>query len=130
MTSAFKRVPVEATDAIKEEILDELRDRGLLKGVEDTGGLLDEIATDLYRAMLAASPEPPAEEVSAWQPIETAPKDCRDVLCYVNGIGMGQMVLYWNDGYWREKANGMGLKIEPTHWQPLPAPPPLPKKQG
>jgi hypothetical protein len=74
-------------------------------------------------AQLAAAPEPPAED--GWQPIETAPKDCRDVLCYVDGIGMGQMVLYWNDGYWREKANGMGLKITPTHWQPLPAPPAL-----
>jgi hypothetical protein len=58
-----------------------------------------------------------------WQPIETAPKDGTEVLCFVGGIGMGPMVLYWMHGYWREKANSLGLKRPPTHWMPLPAPP-------
>jgi hypothetical protein len=58
-----------------------------------------------------------------WLPIESEPKDGRDLLCFVDGLFMGHMVLYWSDGYWREKANGMGLKSEPTHYMPLPAPP-------
>lgn len=55
-----------------------------------------------------------------WQPIETAPKDGRDILAFVDGFGMGQMVLFWDNGYWREKANCLGLKKEPTYWQTLP----------
>jgi hypothetical protein len=58
-----------------------------------------------------------------WRDISTAPKDGRDLLCWSDGIGIGAMVLYWMDGYWREKANGMGLKREPTHWMPIPCAP-------
>lgn len=61
--------------------------------------------------------------MSEWQTMETAPKDGRTVLTYVAGLGMGQMTLYFMDGYWREQANGMGLKIDPTHWMPLPPSP-------
>lgn len=61
--------------------------------------------------------------MTTWQAIDSAPKDGRDILAYIDGFGMGQMVLFWEGGYWREKANCMGLKSEPTHWQPLPEPP-------
>ena len=57
-----------------------------------------------------------------WQDISTAPKG-PDILAYVPGLGMGQMVLFWMDGYWREKANMLGLKTPPTHWMPLPSTP-------
>jgi hypothetical protein len=60
---------------------------------------------------------------SEWLPIETAPQDGTEVLAFMPGFGLGQMVLYWMDEYWREKANCMGLKCPPTHWMPLPAPP-------
>ena len=59
-----------------------------------------------------------------WRPIGEAKRDGTEYLCLIPGFGMGQMVLYWTDGYWREKANGMGLKREPTHFMPLPSPPP------
>ena len=58
-----------------------------------------------------------------WQPINSAKKDGSEILAFIPGFGMGQMVLYWTDGYWRATANGMGLKIEPTHWMPLPGAP-------
>jgi hypothetical protein len=72
---------------------------------------------------LSAHPHAVSAEAD-WQTMETAPKDGRTVLAYVAGLGMGQMTLYYLDGYWREQANGMGLKIDPTHWMPLPSDPP------
>lgn len=58
-----------------------------------------------------------------WQPIETAPKDGRKLLMWHPGFGLDALVLYWMDGYWREPANGLGLKSDPSHWMALPAPP-------
>lgn len=55
-----------------------------------------------------------------WRDIETAPKDCTEILAVTD---VGQMVVFFEGGYWREKANFMGLKREPTHWMPLPKPP-------
>ena len=72
---------------------------------------------DAMRAALTAA------LAEMWRPIEEAKKNGDEYLCLIPGVGMGQMVLYWSDGYWREKANGLGLKIEPTHFMPLPAPP-------
>ena len=58
--------------------------------------------------------------MSEWQPIETAPKDCTEILGFTE---VGQMVLFFEGGMWREKANFMGLKRAPSHWMPLPKPP-------
>lgn len=58
-----------------------------------------------------------------WQPIETAPRDGKTLLMWAPGFGLGALVLYWMNDYWREPANGLGLKVEPTHWMPLPPPP-------
>ncbi len=74
--------------------------------------------TDAMRAALEAA------LAAMWRPIGEAKRDGTEYLCLIPGFGMGQMVLYWTDGYWREKANGMGLKREPTHFMPLPSPPP------
>lgn len=52
--------------------------------------------------------------------IETPNKDGSEYLCFVPGLALGWMVLYWADGYWREKANSMGLKTEPTTFYALP----------
>jgi len=65
----------------------------------------------------------PVPPVVGWQDISTAPRDGTGVIAFVPGFGMGSMVLSWFDGYWREPANCLGLKVPPTHWQPLPAPP-------
>lgn len=69
---------------------------------------------------------PSLDEGSApvgWLPIASAPKDGRDILCWSDGLGMGALVLFWADGYWREKANRMGLKREPDYWMPIPTAP-------
>jgi len=55
MTSAFKRVPVEATPEMQAAGFRILRD--------DDEPSASKRMQAIYRAMLAASPEPPAEEV-------------------------------------------------------------------
>lgn len=67
-------------------------------------------------AILALTADP-------WRPIETAPKDGTAVLTFAPGFGLGALVLFWLDGRWREPANHLGLKVAPTRWMPLPAPP-------
>lgn len=58
-----------------------------------------------------------------WLPIESAPKDGSSLIAWAPGFGMGALTLFWSDGYWREPAQHLGLKVEPTHWMPLPPPP-------
>jgi len=70
-----------------------------------------------------AAPTNGGGESEGWREVTDEVKDGREVLAFVPGLGMGLMVLFWMDGYWREKANMMGLKIAPTHYMPLPAPP-------
>lgn len=94
--------------------------------VTDTYRLGIEEYTAIYFAHKAArtalSSSPP-EGLRGWRDIETAPKDGTEILTFSDRMGLGTMVLYWADGYWREKANGLGLKYEPTHWMPLPVAP-------
>jgi hypothetical protein len=60
------------------------------------------------------------DSMNEWQPIETAPKDGSEILTFGS---IGIMVVFWRDGFWREKANFLGLRNPPTHWMPLPNPP-------
>ena len=62
-----------------------------------------------------------ASDAAAWRPIETAPRDGTLILVAVKHIGC-DVVSFWGAG-WRETTNGLMLRDEPTHWQPLPAPP-------
>ena len=62
---------------------------------------------------------------SAWQPIETAPKDGRDLLVFE---GSGMCVANWDD--WKQRngqtagwRDGQCYPVNPTHWMPLPQPP-------
>lgn len=63
-----------------------------------------------------------------WQPIETAPKDGRFVLCYGHGgpVAMEPMKFYAGDapgaGEWGW-LEGDTPRRQPTHWMPLPEPP-------
>lgn len=73
-----------------------------------------------------------------WQPIETAPKDGRDViLALVNTRGHSESpaLAYWNDedrstdhyqSGWYESTFSdctYRVKFTPTHWMPIPEPP-------
>jgi len=103
---------------------------------------------DCVREIIAAG-----DGRDAWQPIDTAPKDGRTVLLgYLNSAGKwrttrGQWMSEeyiaecWEEpddvepGWFEtaEEAEDMPncWRIEPTHWQPLPAPPAaLPQKAG
>ena len=62
------------------------------------------------------------EEMSEWQPIETAPRDGSEILLFARGPykddyrGVGQWSEQRNDWLW-------SFAIRPTHWMPLPEPP-------
>jgi hypothetical protein len=64
-------------------------------------------------------------EEKDWRSFSTAPKDGRDILCFSGIPGMGQMVLAFWDGAWREKANCLALLDHalPSHWMSLPPAP-------
>jgi len=74
------------------------------------------VTAETARAALAVVPLP------EWRPIETAPKDGVFVL-----ITDGDVVQigYYEDHLtaWRSDADQCRLWSDPTHWQPLPAPP-------
>jgi hypothetical protein len=64
--------------------------------------------------------------MSKWQPIETAPNDGTQFLAYGDGNGVESSVYicsrrYGLDG-WREAYTKRAMR--PTHWMPLPEPPP------
>jgi len=65
-----------------------------------------------------------------WQPIETAPKDGKWVLVYVNAWGRHEFaVCFFRDDKWvyvDSNFEDINEDIEfgaPTHWMPLPEPP-------
>lgn len=80
--------------------------------------------------------------MSEWQPIETAPKD-KTLLLYGRQVGGskddlagwdGNIVAsgYWDgiDGSWCVTGSTWrGPFIGPTHWMPLPEPPPAPSQR-
>ena len=71
-------------------------------------------------AARAAVDNPPS---SAWQPIETAPKDETEILAW---DGEKRYVAYfWGDSWWSHGDDGGDFFAYPTHWQPLPSPPPI-----
>lgn len=85
---------------------------------------------------------PEAEKPTGWRPIETAPKNGKFMLLYVpSGLESGTVTVgaYWKEdqrtasgrfreGHW-DGWLGMDADIlpswcDPTHWMPLPDPPP------
>ncbi len=78
----------------------------------------------LANAVLAAADAQPPTVQGAWQPIETAPKDETRVLIYRPGFAEAVCVAWWSQNWkcWRSVPGQHGW--HPTHWQPLPAPPP------
>lgn len=70
-----------------------------------------------------------------WKPIDTAPRDGRDVLIYGGTYDVacheripmsGVCIAYWYHDYWRggdANAHDEWYRHTPTHWMPLPEPP-------
>ena len=62
------------------------------------------------------------DEMSDWQPIETAKMNGTKILVgYVGGfVGCARFLTWPHRGWYRE---GAGISSEPTHWMYLPEPP-------
>lgn len=63
-----------------------------------------------------------ADLVSEWLPIETAPKDGKTILAFLDS---DICIVYWDKRYgsWREAGTHEFLEDYFTHWMPLPKPP-------
>lgn len=64
-----------------------------------------------------------------WQPIETAPKDGTSILVAAPGgvvteASWSSRDNGWFDAYGLREDPWEGNKLHPTHWMPLPEPPP------
>lgn len=105
--AGWKLVPVEPTEAMQ------------FPSYMGPDGPKWPMRKSIYRAMLAAAPQPPA---NAWQPIETAPRDgTTPILLHGHGgtlIGI-RPIDCPNDA----ACDMLGLACYPTHWMPLPQPP-------
>lgn len=91
-------------------------------------------ATDTYRAMLSAAPQAPE---TGWQGIETAPLDGSHVLLICGTAYKPEARFGWfrADGWVAlmppsQKLSGEVTKWFPTHWMPLPVPPPISEPTG
>lgn len=98
----------------------------------DFGASLECDHVNCASAILAALRAAPAETRLAlareiapdqWQPIETAPRDAMVVLCMTQHRGYLHTPM--KVGYMGEDGTWVvfGGSWQPTHWQPLPAPP-------
>jgi hypothetical protein len=64
----------------------------------------------------------PAAPAPAWQPIETAPKNCVDVLLNIPGR-QPVVAAFYRGGWAPVDLGGNHLRGTPTHWMPLPEAP-------
>ena len=65
-------------------------------------------------------------EAEGWQPIETAPKDGRQIIIADFTIGRThQVIASWNSlkGCWCTVRHNLGQFLDYSHWQPLAEPP-------
>lgn len=66
------------------------------------------------------------DDMTEWQPIETAPKDDHPILCYHPHPGGGYRIctMLWHkpSSSWRADVHSF-IRFDPTHWMPLPEPP-------
>ena len=60
-----------------------------------------------------------------WQPIETAPRDGRQLILLLTPSGFPQVA--YSNTWWTA---GFSVECKPTHWMPLPAAAPQAKEQG
>lgn len=64
-----------------------------------------------------------------WKPIETAPRDWTDVLVFspehegFNCNGVFSAFCDTDTGEWITHASGGNMRLEPSHWMPLPPAP-------
>ena len=122
--TAYKQAPLEPTPEMQAAGFRILRD--------DDEPSASKRMQAIYRAMLAAAPEPPAE--SAWRTIESAPAGVEVLVCGTARAGAYVALAKKIDGHWMMfSPEDDGFTVESSghsHWQPLPAPPALSNKGG
>ncbi len=60
----------------------------------------------------------------AWQPIETAPKDGRNIFIFIpQEFNTGIYTAWWSRDHWCSIDSSWIGRDLPTHWMPLPNPP-------
>lgn len=98
--------------------------------LECEDGLIDAIyeGADLILASLTTPERAIAAESDGWEPIESAPRDGREILM-AYGFGTGDvappLVVAWDtkEGGWIAVGFEQHIETEPTHWCPLPSSP-------
>ena len=74
--------------------------------------------------------------MAEWQDISTAPKDGTDILTFTPASNARTGILcdihcgYWNLDFKEWTQSDLEWEIDPTHWQPLPAPPSMKEGTG
>jgi hypothetical protein len=87
----------------------------------DSATLIDDMALaieQLTHEATAWNTRTPAATVVGWRPIAEAPRDGRELLLFSRGVR--PYVGYFQFGEWNDLRSGIR---QPTHFQPLPAPP-------
>jgi hypothetical protein len=59
--------------------------------------------------------------MSAWQPIETAPKDRTDIVGFQRYYSEPwSYTMHWNGIQWYTGFGDLQPPVKPTHWMPMP----------
>lgn len=122
----------EADAVTVARFTDEIRER--LKRLDDRAGLSAALSVQPAAAVVG---EPSSDRAASegWQPIETAPKDGREILIAIGGV---VRTAWWGDAeycrsaktYNRGWTNGPSHGFRPSHWQPLPSAPAIAEAKG
>lgn len=86
----------------------------------------DRINDDDVEYVRAPASGEPSVVREAWRPIETAPKDGKNVLIASGSGEVGEARFHGEDGWWwinNDPTDAWGSEVYPTHWMPLPAQP-------
>jgi hypothetical protein len=112
----------------RERLMQKLRE---LQGVIARGGItrLTDSETVRQAADELSQPAAPAAPAPAWQPIETAPKNCVDVLLNIPGR-QPVVAAFYRGGWAPVDLGGNHLRGTPTHWMPLPEAPAIAASKG
>jgi hypothetical protein len=111
------------------------------EALDKLGDLIDQLASnarefdydtanrmerDAAKALITVSEALLRSEGDAWEPIETAPRDGTEILGYDSRAELAPVRSMYlaSDGFWTICRNGRTAM--PTHWRPLPTPPPEP----
>lgn len=131
-TETLRRLLDEATPGPWQALSEDLgaewgMNWSITRKINVTDDVAEWVGSGGNAALIALSPTLAHEvlrlrEAQVWQPIETAPKDGEEVLVFFGVVAME--VASIKDGEWIVACEARPCFAKPTHWMPLPAPPP------